>query len=127
LVEKIANEIIKEGDIEEKLAQLTTTFMEDDKDHVCLEARCIKAGIKQAAGVMGLYGMMPGLKELLKEGTEVYPELIPLGDTKAGDLQTDTRVIHTEVQGRPINAIKRVRYLENVEIAFDVHINLSKR
>jgi hypothetical protein len=120
LAEKIATNAISEDELEEKLAKITTTFITDTKGNACIEARCIKAGIKQAAGVMGLYGMVPGLRELIKEGLEVYPELIPLAKKDA--LKTETKAIHVEVQGRPQNALTRTKYLEDVTMEFEVHV-----
>lgn len=120
LEEKIKNNTITEKELEDRLSKITTTFQTDQEGNACIEARCIKAGIKQAAGVMGVYGMVLGIRELLKEGMEVYPKLIPLA--KADQLKTETKAIHVEVQGRPQNAISRTKYLENVPVEFEVHV-----
>lgn len=120
LAKQIAEGTIKEDELEERLEKITTTFLQNDKNQPCLEARCVKAAIKQSAGVMGLYAIA-GLRELLKEGLEVYPKLIPFGMNSNG-VKTDTKIMHVVGPQGPRSAFKRSRYVENVEIEFEVHV-----
>lgn len=119
LVDETIGSLSKE-EIEEKLEKLTTTFKVNSKGQPCLEARCVKAAIKQTADVMGLYGTVTGLRELVKEGSEIFPKLIPLASSTE-DLQTDTRVVHVKHQGRPASAFKRTKYIEGAVMEFEFH------
>lgn len=121
---KIAEGVIKEDELDKELEKITTTFRKDEKGTPAIEARCIKAAIKQAAGVAGLNGAVPGLKELIKEGSEIYPSLISFfsdGGNKV-ELKSENRVVHVEHMGRTIGAFKRTRYLENVRVKFQWHV-----
>ena len=128
LEKKFAEGTLKEEEIEEQMEKITNTFMVNEAGEPCIEARCVKAALKQAAGVMGLYAI-PGLRELLKEGTEVYqmvdgkpatvPGLIPL---RGDEIQVETKPMHCIGPQGPRTALKRVRYITNAKIEFAIRV-----
>lgn len=120
LAKKIAEGTATEEELDGKLEKLTTTFRTDKDGRPCIEARCVKAFIKQIAGVTGLYGANPGLRELLKEGMVVYPELIPI-NVPADKLQTAVEIVQVDNRGEKVSAFKRVRFAEDAKIEFEVH------
>jgi hypothetical protein len=118
LAAKIAANTISEEDLDAKLRKVTTTFIQNELGRPCLESRCFKATLLNAANTMGLFGTIPGLRELMRQGSEVRPELIPLAASSA-ELKTYTRVVHViSPTGQPLGGFKRVRYLENVLCEF---------
>jgi hypothetical protein len=119
LLKRIAEGVATKEELDERLEKLTCTFIHDD-GVPCIEARCVKAMIKQAAGVMGLYGMLTGAKELLAEGTEVYPKLVYLRSEHG--LEVEAKPIHVSVKGEPVSAFKRTRFLRDATADFDVHV-----
>jgi len=111
-----------EEDIDEMLRKRTTTFIEDGKGRPCIEARCIKAMLKQTANVAGLYGNLKGFKDLLKEGTEVLPRLIPLAENTDA-LETEEGItLPKDNYGNVRAAFKRFNYIPGpVDVEFEVH------
>ena len=122
LAERISAGTIPPEELEKVLSKITTTFMATEKGEPAIESRCVKAGIKQAAGVMGLYSAVPGLKELIKEGSEVGPRLIPLCRS-SDSLQIGVKLVHTKSRtGEPLNSIGRYRFVKGVHMEFFVYV-----
>lgn len=108
-------------EIEAELEKMTTTFHVNDKGEPCLEARCIKAMIRQTASVMGLQSALPGLYEMLKEGLIVGPKLIPLAKDTAS---IEVEVVPTQPDKGPgaQSALKRVKFIKGATLEFDIEI-----
>ena len=98
-------------------------FMQDEKG-LLLQARNIKACLKQSASLLGITVKKRGSKQILAEGMEVKSvtgsDRIHLGRTSPDG--TDESAIHVMTAQGPRTALRRMDYVENVNIEFEIWV-----
>ena len=111
----IAQETAQEiADQVEEVIEKNSSMFKVYNGSLVLEARQIKALLKEMASVSGFNSDYRGLKNLLQHGLFVKPHYIPLGvEEESGALE---RTVHT-FRG---SAIKRADYVETPEVSFQV-------
>lgn len=99
-------------------------FYRDEKKGLYLEARCVKAAIKQCASVLGITKQKRGSKQILHEGAEVKAmdggNRLWLGKQEADGI--DERPIHVMTPQGPRTALKRGDYVEGVVLEFEIWV-----
>ena len=121
LTRKFSEGTVTEKDLDAHVEKMSTTFMKNTLGQPCIEARCVKSMLRQTGSVMGLQGALPGLFEMLKEGLEVTPALIPLG---VDESCVENETIPTQPDKSPgaQSALKRVKFIQKPRIEFDISI-----
>lgn len=98
-------------------------FMQDEKG-LLLQARNVKACLKQSASLLGITQKKRGSKQILAEGMEVKSvsgsDRIHLG--RAVPDGTDESAIHVMTAQGPRTALRRMDYVENVTIEFEIWV-----
>jgi CRISPR/Cas system CSM-associated protein Csm4 (group 5 of RAMP superfamily) len=99
-------------------------FFRDKEKGIYIEARCVKAMFKECASVLRITVQKIGSKQILQHGFEVKAldggARLYLGKDQADGY--DESPIHVVTPQGPRTAIKRVDYVENVELTFEVWV-----
>lgn len=99
-------------------------FYRDEEKGIYIEARQLKAMIKQCASVLGITKAKRGSKQILHEGADVKAldggDRIWLGKQQADGYEEGP--VHVMTPQGPRTALKRVDYVANVEIEFLVWV-----
>jgi CRISPR/Cas system CSM-associated protein Csm4 (group 5 of RAMP superfamily) len=99
-------------------------FFRDEQKGLYIEARCVKAMFKECASVLRITTQKLGSKQILQHGFEVKSldggARIYLGKQKPDGF--DESPIHVVTPQGPRTAIKRVDYVENVDLEFEVWV-----
>lgn len=110
--------------IDETTEKSWNGFFRDEQKGIFIEARQLKASIKQSASVLGITKKKIGSKQILAEGGEVKAldggDRLYLGKTEPDGFEE--RPIHVMTAQGPRTALKRVDYCENVKLEFEVWI-----
>jgi hypothetical protein len=99
-------------------------FYRDEKKGVYIECRQMKAAIKQCASVLGITRKRIGSKQILSEGGECKAldggDRLYLGKPEADGYEE--KPIHVTTPQGPRSALKRVDYVENARLEFEVWV-----
>ena len=116
LVEQTAKEM---GDQLDETIKGTWTGFKSDKTGLYLEARCVKALLKEAANVIRKLIKFKGfMRARVAERVMVNPSRIYLGVKKPTG--NEERPIQVWAGGRPQSAFKRFDYVERPALQFDL-------
>jgi hypothetical protein len=117
-------EAAKEQMIDEVSEKSWNGFFRDPDKGIYIEARCVKAMFKECASVLRITTQKIGSKQILQHGFEVKSldggARLYLGRDQADGY--DESPIHVVTPQGPRTAIKRVDYVENVELTFEVWV-----
>jgi len=110
--------------IVDKKAEKSWNGFPGDERGLFVPARNVKACFKQSASVLGIVKDRRGSKQILAEGMEVKAldggDRIHLGRTEPDGF--DESAIHVMTAQGPRSALRRMDYVEGVEIEFEVWV-----
>lgn len=113
----LESETLESVDLVQGEERCWTGFKRDDSG-LYLEARQVRAMLKECAGTLGMTKEVRGLRQHLQHGTFVKPDRIHLGVAEP----TGTMECFGQVQSPrgPRSIVKRVDYVKSPRIAFEI-------
>jgi hypothetical protein len=110
--------------IDQAIEKSWNGFYRDPTKGVYIECRQVKAAIKQCASVLGVTRKKIGSKQILAEGSEVKAldggDRLYLGKPEADGYEE--KPIHVMTPQGPRTALKRVDYVEDCKLEFEVWV-----
>jgi len=124
--ERVAEETAKAvKQVKAKEKEMTTTFKADERG-VYIEARQVKAMLRESASALGLIRRGPAsLKQPLQHGVAVGPEKIYLTRDGKHIAEVDgfeERPIHVVTRRGARTALRRMAFVERPECRFQIHV-----
>ncbi len=108
---------------EQKLEKSSTRFLSDERG-LYIETFQLKAMFRQSASMLGIYKKKRGSKNMCAEGAEIkgpdHESRVYLGKTAPDG--TDESVVHAMTPKGPISGIKRVDYVSDVRLSFEIWV-----
>jgi hypothetical protein len=128
---------VSDDDIEEEAKKSSIGFLEDPEKGLFIPTYCVKALMKESASMLGIYMKKLGSKQIFQHGFEIkLPEDLKekfgvkmvdrlyLGRNKPDGAYEGP--VHAKTPKGPVTSIKRVDYVKDIELTFEIWILSTK-